>query len=108
MHNCIFACNFNANSITYTITDVAHFLQQFKVSNNIFLHFNSKKLSIPITFKNLIKACFSNKKYIISIQTCTSQLENNAFLIENSVHFFVAITTPPFFHRGREKMEKGE
>ena len=42
MHNCIFACNFNANSITYTITGVAFLLQQFNVSSNIFLHFNSK------------------------------------------------------------------
>jgi len=37
---------------------------------------------IQITFINPFKACFSNKKYIILIQTRTTQIENNVFFIE--------------------------
>ena len=35
---------------------------------------------IQITINNSFKACFSNKKYVISIQTRTTQIENNVFL----------------------------
>ena len=40
---------------------------------------------LPTTFNKLIKAFFSNKKYIVSIQTRTSQILNNTFFIENIV-----------------------
>ena len=32
-----------------------------------------------------IKACFFNKKYIVSMVTRTSQIEDNVFLIESLV-----------------------
>jgi len=37
---------------------------------------------IQITFIDPFKACFSKKKYIILIQTRTTQIENHVFLIE--------------------------
>ena len=40
---------------------------------------------IPITFQDHIKACFSNKKYIVSIQTCPTKIGNNWFLIAKQV-----------------------
>ena len=44
-----------------------------------------KHLCIPITFNNLLKACFSNKKYIhITIKPRPTQIVK-VFLIEKSV-----------------------
>ena len=40
---------------------------------------------MSITFNILIKACFSNKKYIVSIQTHSTQIENDIFLVEKVV-----------------------
>ena len=37
---------------------------------------------IPITFNNPLKACFSNKKYLITIQTRPTQIVISIFLIE--------------------------
>ena len=42
-------------------------------------------ICIPITFNNLIRACFSNKKCILLIQTGKTQNENDKFLIKNLV-----------------------
>ena len=39
--------------------------------------------TMHITFSNHIKACFSKKKYSVSIQTRPTQIENNVLLIEN-------------------------
>ena len=41
---------------------------------------------IPILYtNNLIKACFSNKKYPVTNKTCATQILNNIFLIEQPV-----------------------
>ena len=37
--------------------------------------FIKKHICKPITFNNPIKACFSNKKYTVSIQTQTKQIK---------------------------------
>ena len=37
---------------------------------------------IPITFNNHFKACFEKEMPIVSIQTRTTQIKNNAFLID--------------------------
>ena len=39
---------------------------------------------IIITF-NDPKSCFSNKKCIVSMKTCTTKVENNVFLIETPI-----------------------
>ena len=51
--------------------DIYH--DKFKVLNTFFT---------SITFINLIKVCFSNKKYTLSIKTCPTQIRINIFLIE--------------------------
>ena len=43
---------------------------------------NFKTQNIPITFKNPIEASFSNKKYTVSNQTRTIQIENSIFLTQ--------------------------
>ena len=39
---------------------------------------------IPITFNNPLKACFSNRKFILTIQTRPTQIVIGIFLIEKS------------------------
>ena len=40
---------------------------------------------IPITFKSLLKACFSKKKYPITIQTHQTQIVKGYFLLKTRV-----------------------
>ena len=46
---------------------------------------NQYSFCIPINFNNLLKACFSNKKYLITIQTPPTQIEMIIFLIEKLI-----------------------
>ena len=43
------------------------------------------------TFHNHIKACFSNKKYSIAIQTRPTQIVNSIFLMEKPLTRFIKI-----------------
>ena len=42
---------------------------------------NTKGFCIPITFNNLLKVSFANKKYIITIQTRLTQIVKVYFLL---------------------------
>ena len=45
---------------------------------------------IQITFNNHINSCFFfTKKYIVSIQTRTAPIKNNAFIIKVSIGFLI-------------------
>jgi hypothetical protein len=45
----------------------------------------SRFFCIPITLDNPIKACFSSKKYIVSIKKRIRQIENKVFLAEKTI-----------------------
>ena len=64
---------------------------------------SKNKICIPITFNSCIKSLFSNKKYLITIQTRTTQILKVYLLLKNRIskdcwctksinyHFFVQI-----------------
>ena len=58
-------------------------VKQIKLYFNIqMFKMHDKCICIPITFNNQLKACLSNKKYIINIQTRPTQ---SIFFIENPI-----------------------
>ena len=46
-------------------------------------------ICILITFNNPLKACFSNKRYLITIQICPTQIIRVYFLLKKRFKFFV-------------------
>ena len=46
---------------------------------------NKNILSVKVTFCNPMKTGFSNKKYPVTFQTCTTQILNSIFLIETPI-----------------------
>ena len=42
-------------------------------------------MCIPITFSNTLKACFLNKKYLLTIQTFPTQIVKVYFLLKNHI-----------------------
>ena len=83
-------------------------------SNRVFISFLNKSINlfcIPITFNNPIKAGISNKNYLITIQTRTTEIVISIFLIVNPVFYrflkiigvknqllFVQISSTPLIH----------
>ena len=52
----------------------------------LFIYHNFiNKVCIPIKPNNPLKTCLSNKKYLITIQTCPTQILKVYFLLKNRV-----------------------
>ena len=51
--------------------------------NHIIYYYEHKFFCIPITFNNSLKACFSNKKYPITIQIRMKQIVKEYFWMKN-------------------------
>ena len=53
-----------------------------------YLRFLMYNICISINFNNPLKVCLSNKKYLITIQTCPTPIVKSIFLIEKPVNEF--------------------